>query len=213
MPSKIDNFLTTRFSLPRNDQTDAPSSWFSTQVERWASSKYTPINTMTKEAITTLQAFHDRRLDAASAAQQITAPISTSPVPDLGTYSDDSAALTSFWHVLTTALVEWPRTRTDDLLALLTAIGAQPQPGGIHQGQATDPDGKAPLTWSTWPYFGLVWYGASSRQPQQADREGAAAELSSEDARVHEAAQAVYARLMELEARLVEAGILKPKAG
>jgi len=169
-------------------------AWFDAKRAKYsASSENETLRAIVREEIDALQLFYDRdvKSTAAEIARKITRPISTSPVPALGTYSDETVALITLWHVLREALVEWPSSYESDILNILSAIGQLPKSVQIHNGEATDAEtGTQPLIWDTFPYFSFVW---SESMP-----EPSTGRLSQEE----------YARQRVIEARLKATRVL-----
>ncbi|KAF2722597.1 hypothetical protein K431DRAFT_283736 [Polychaeton citri CBS 116435] len=190
--------LHNHYTLPKDDQQQTvDASWFDTQQKRWSRANEAIHGFLTEE-MKALQAFHDGKATAEETAHAITRPISTSPVPSLGTYSDESVAIADLWRLLMTALMEWPSCRTPDLLELLSAIGKVPDK--VHSGEATNDTGEEQLEWSTYPYIGMVWYGANELEPGQIVKQ-------SPDAATLETARTIYLRQREIDAQLIARGV------
>lgn len=185
--------LHDHYTLPNEDQRTVDPGWFDSQIQRWSSSKHGVLRSWLDEEVKALKAFHDGTTEVEETAHAISRPISTSSVPSLGTYSDESVALTNLWNVLTTALMEWPSVRIPDLFALIGAMGKVPDK--IHLGEATDSKGEQQLTWATHPYLGMVWYEASSLQPGEIVQQ-------SPDAPALEKARAIFLKQRDIEAQL-----------
>lgn len=56
--------------------------------------------------VNALEAFHDARMNADEAALSMTRPLSVSPVPALGDYSDEILAVCKLWRVIIAAPIE-----------------------------------------------------------------------------------------------------------
>jgi hypothetical protein len=97
----------------------------------------------------------------------MTHPLSISPVPELGTYSDQILAVCNLWRVIIAALMEWPSTLALEIFTLLDAIAKAP--GEIHRCEAVDDDDGEKLTWAQFPYFGMIWHESTwaDSQPGQ----------------------------------------------
>lgn len=121
----------------------------------------------------------------------MTHSISTSSVPDVGSYSNEIMGVGTLWKILIFALIEWPITRTPDVLSLLAAIAEVPDI--IHNGEAADEDGK-PWRWSQFPYFSLYW-------PNHY-RPGEICRRCSDEGELA-AARRLYLRVKDLEAQLI----------
>ncbi|ODM20653.1 hypothetical protein SI65_03706 [Aspergillus cristatus] len=65
-------------------------------------------------------------------------------------------------ELLVDALIEWPSSRTPDLIALLTAISKTPD--NLHRGEALNYDDEL-LTWDGVPYINMVWRDANWMTP------------------------------------------------
>ena len=135
------------------------------------------------------------------AAQAITRPISTSPIPYIGGYNDEICALVNLWDILVTSLVEWPSSRTPDLIALLTAISETPDT--LHQGTALDDDGKA-MTWNGLPYFSMPWYDSHWMDPEDIIKECP----DDDDGSTRRRFRDNYLKTQDVEAQLVAAGLV-----
>lgn len=194
------------YSLLEDNATTVPEQWFEDQLTRH---KYTiPLfKGCQHQGIAALRDYHSGKLNATDAAHAITSPITNSPAPDLGGYSDEITAVCNLWALLTDALVEWPPSRTEGLVALLVAISKVP--GELHRGEATDDD-EQPLTWDGCPYIGMIWSDSTWMTPGDlvmrtpvADDGGAA----------RQRARRLYIKQHDIEARLVREGILQPWRG
>jgi hypothetical protein len=141
------------------------------------------------------KAFHDSHMNADEAALTMTRPISTSPVPALGSYSDEILAVCDLWHVIIAALIEWPSGRTPDIFVLLDAMAKVP--GKLHNGEAIDHDGEK-LTWARFPYFSFTWHESIGEdlQPGQICRQYSESTLLA-------SARRLYLRMKDIEAQLV----------
>lgn len=147
-----------------------------------------------------LRAFHDAHMNADEAALSMTYPLSNSPVPALGGYSDDILAVDNLWRLIIAALMEWPSTRVPEIFTLLSAIGKAP--GNIHKGEAVDEGVK--LTWAQFPYFGLTWNECTGAdiQPGQICRQYS-------DSTLGALARELYLKIKDIEAQLVAKHVLK----
>lgn len=190
-----------RFVLPREDQHDVDPAWFERQKQRSAQSP--SLRDWYTIQVNALKEFHDARVNADEAALSMTHPISASPVPALGTYSDEIAAICNLWPVIISALIEWPSTRIPEIFTLLDAIAKAP--GDIHKGEALDDDGEK-LIWAKHPYFGMVWYEMTwaDFQPGQIYRQYS-------DSNLEALAQArrLYLKTKDIEAQLVAKHVLR----
>lgn len=141
-------------------------------------------------------------MTADEAALSMTHPLSTSPVPKLGGYSDDVLAVGNLWRVIITALMEWPSAKIPDIFTLLDAIAKVP--GNIHQGEALDDEGER-LTWADFPYFGMIWHESTGAdiQPGQICRQ------YSNDPNLLALARKLYLKIKDIEAQLIAKHVLK----
>jgi hypothetical protein len=87
-----------RFKLPREDQHDVDPAWFDQQKRRSVQGNDSSLRDWLATAVSALKAFHDAHLDADEAALCMIDPLSTSPVPALGGYSDHTLGLSNFQH-------------------------------------------------------------------------------------------------------------------
>lgn len=186
-----------RFTLPRDDQHDVDAAWFDKQKQRRVQKNDPTLRGWLAEEVDALRAFHDGHANADETASAMTRPISTSPVPDLGGYSDEILAVGTLWLLIITALVEWPSARTPDLFTLLDAIAKVPDK--FHKGEATDGDGGQ-LTWDQIPYFTMYWPG--DIQPGQICRR------CPDEASLASALR-LYLRIKDIEAQLVARHVMK----
>jgi len=175
----------------------APPAWFDEQRTRYKSTNDTLLGYLYTE-IDVLKSFHDRKLGCDEAAHAITRPICESPVPELGTYEDEIHALCHLWRLYKDALVEWPSTRTQELIKLGVAISKTPDI--VHNGEATDDD-EQPLTWECLPYFSMVWTDAHWMLPKHILKK-------KKDIAARRRARDVYIKQQKVEAQLVMAEIL-----
>ncbi|RJE25725.1 hypothetical protein PHISCL_01913 [Aspergillus sclerotialis] len=190
----------TKYSLiPEGHQ--VPQAWFDTPIQNYRG-KSEFLKSILAEQIAALQAFYLYQISPDEAAQAITRPISNSSIPELGTYSDEIAALVRLWKVLVKALIEWPPSRTPDLIALLTAISNIPD--YIHRGEAIEEDGR-PLAWSGLPYLGMPWRDSHWMEPSDI------AEACSNDEVARQHSRDNYLKQQDVEAQLVGAGIFDMK--
>lgn len=131
----------------------------------------------------------------------MTHPLSASPVPALGGYSDHILALGNLWRVMIAALMEWPSTRAPEIFTLLNAIAKAP--GNIYKGEAVDDEGEK-LTWAQFPYFGMIWHESTGAdiQPGQICRQYSDPNLSP-------LARKLYLKIKDIEAQLVAKHVLR----
>ncbi|KAJ4110298.1 hypothetical protein NW768_012058 [Fusarium equiseti] len=188
------------YSLIHEDANHVPSAWFDKQRSRYKSTNDISLGYLYTE-IDVMKSFHNGQLGCDEAAHPITRPICESPVPRLGTYEDEIHALCHLWRLYKDALIEWPSSRTPDLIKFGIAISKTPDI--VHNGEATDDD-EHPLTWECLPYFGMVWTDAHWMLPKdilkkQKDMDTAAARRQARD---------VYVKQQNGEAQLVMADIL-----
>ncbi|KAJ3571011.1 hypothetical protein NPX13_g5536 [Xylaria arbuscula] len=154
-----------------NEDQPVPQAWFDAQADQSQGKPHqqaalATLKSFHDEYIKILKSYHDGNLTAGEAANMITRPISTSPVPELGDYSDHATALCRLWRLLVRALIEWPSSRTPDLVSLLTAISRVPD--NIHRGEVFDDtanDVDKPLTWRSLPWLIMVWSDKHWMQP------------------------------------------------
>jgi hypothetical protein len=104
-----------RFELPREDQHDVDPVWFERQKQRPVRRHDPSLRDWLAQQVNALKAFHDAHMNADEAALVMTHPLSTSPVPELGTYSDEIMAVCNLWRVIIPALREWPSTRASEV--------------------------------------------------------------------------------------------------
>lgn len=190
------------FVLPREDQHDVDPAWFERQRQR--SVENLSLRDWRNTQIDALKVFHSDT-DANKAALSMTHPISVSPIPELGGYSDEIVAVCELWQIIIAALIEWPSTRIPEIFTLLDAI--RKAPGDIHKGEAIGDDGEK-LTWAQLPYFGLVWYEAGTcadLQPGQICRQYP--DLTTLDGLAQ--ARKLYLKKKDIEAQLVTKHVLR----
>ena len=190
-----------RFTLPEEGQHDADPAWFERQKQRPVQSNDASLRDWLATEVDALKAFHDAHTNAEEAALHMTRPLSASPVPALGGYSDHTLALGNLWRVAIAALMEWPSTRTPEVFTLLDAIAKVP--GNIHKGEAVDDEGEQ-LTWAQFPYFGMIWHESTGTdiQPGQICRQYPDSALGALQARK------LYLRVKNVEAQLVAKHVL-----
>lgn len=190
-----------RFQLSKEDQHGVDPAWFEQQKQRSVQSHDPSLRDWLAAQVNALEAFHDARMDFDEAALFMTYPLSVSPVPALGGYSDEILAICNLWRVIIAALIEWPSTRIPEIFTLLGAIAKTPD--NIHQGEAVDDEGEK-LAWATLPYFGMVWHESTGAdfQPGQICRQ------YSESASGVLQARKLYLKIKEIEAQLVVKHIL-----
>lgn len=180
-----------------------PQSWFDAHIKNYrGNTEYTEwFKSVLAEELAVLQAFYSYQKSPSEAAHDITRPISNSPVPNLGSYSDEIVALCHLWDVLVTALIEWPSSRTPDLIALLTAISNTPDK--IHRGEATNDDNTL-LSWNRLPYIHMIWSDSNWMDPEDIIEECSKRD-DYEAARQH--GRDNYLKTQDVEAQLVAAGV------
>jgi hypothetical protein len=122
--------------------------WFQSQLNRYEKNAY---KACYEEEVAALQAFYNGETGIEQAATAITRPITNSPIHDLGGYSDDAVAICQLWSLFRCALIEWPQSRTADLVALLSATTRVTDL--IHRGKLLDDDDEKPLSWAEHPFF------------------------------------------------------------
>jgi hypothetical protein len=193
-------FFHDRFQLPREDQHDVDPAWFERQKQRSVPSHDQSLRDWLVTEVDALKALYDDRIDANEAALSMTHPVSSSPIPALGGYSDDTLALGNLWRLVIGALIEWPSTLTPKIFMLLDAIAKAP--GNIHEGEAVD-EGK-PLIWAQFPYFGMTWYESTGAdiQPGQICRQYSDSPSGALKART------LYLKMKDIEAQLVAKQVL-----
>jgi hypothetical protein len=187
-----------RHTLCSEDSSLIEEHWFELQLNRY---KHNAYKACYSEEVAALKAFYNSETSIEQAATAITRPISNSSIQDLGGYSDDAVAICQLWNLLRYALIEWPHSRTTDLVALLSAMTKVTDL--VHRGELLDDDDK-PLLWVDHPFFHMVWSDAFWRTPGQVARQAT-------DARSRVHARNVYIKQQDVEARLVAAGILECK--
>jgi hypothetical protein len=173
--------------------------WFQSQLNRYEKNAY---KACYEEEVAALQAFYNGETGIEQAATAITRPITNSPIHDLGGYSDDAVAICQLWSLFRCALIEWPQSRTADLVALLSATTRVTDL--IHRGKLLDDDDEKPLSWAEHPFFQMVWSDSFWRTPGQIARQATDAA-----SRQHE--REVYIKQQDVEARLVAVGIFQCK--
>ncbi|CAJ2505172.1 Uu.00g125660.m01.CDS01 [Anthostomella pinea] len=193
VPADPAHHFYNRFKLPQDDgQHHLDPAWFDRQKQRHVEKDDPSLRRWLVDEVNILKAFHDGDTDAEETAHDITRPISTSSVPDLGGYSDGILASNGLWFVLITALIEWPCERIADLLALLDAIARIPDK--IHKGEVIGDEHGDALSWSGFPYFALSW--PDDLQPGQICRQ-------CPDAAARALARRLYLKIRDIEAQLV----------
>lgn len=189
-----------RFNLPKDDQHVVDPAWFEGQKQRRVQNNDSSLRDWLAEEVDAFKSFHDGHMNADEVALTMTRPISTSPVPALGGYSDEILAVGNLWRVIIAALVEWPSARTPDIFALLDAMAKVS--GKLHKGEAIDHDGEK-LTWARFSYFGFTWHESTGAglQPGQICRQYS-------DSTLLASARRLYLRLKDIEAQLVAKHVL-----
>ncbi|OJJ85104.1 DUF3632 domain-containing protein [Aspergillus glaucus CBS 516.65] len=193
--------MTNYSQVPEGQQVH--QAWFEAPVKNYrGNSEYTEwFKSILAEELAVLQAFHSYQKSPDEAAHDITRPISNSPVPNLGSYSDEIVALCHLWDVLVKALIEWPSSRTPDLIALLTAISNTPD--SLHRGEAIDDDDSL-LSWNRLPYIHMIWGDSHWMEPEDIVEECSKRD-DYEAARQH--GRDNYLKTQDVEAQLVAAGL------
>lgn len=79
----------SRFTLPPDDQNDIDASWFDKQKHRPVEKHDLTLRGWLNEQVDALRACHDGNISLRTAASIMTHSISTSSVPDVGSYSND----------------------------------------------------------------------------------------------------------------------------
>lgn len=177
--------------------------WFEAQLTRYNTRSDILRDTYLSAEIKALKDFHDGTTSTAEAAQAITRPISTNPVPSIGTSSDAIVPVTQLWRLYKDALVEWPSNRTQDLVTLGVAISELPD--HLHRGEALDDnDERSTLAWKDVPYIHMVWRDAHWQRPVDLVEK-----CKDDEARRH--ARDVYLKQQEVEAQLVAANLFEYK--
>lgn len=158
---------------------------------------------MMSDEVGVLKTYHDGESTVEEAAHAITRPISDSPVPDFShEYYPGEVKVCRLWDLFTDALVDWPSSRTPDLIALLAAILKIPDP--IHLGQVLDYGGSdKPALWcDVFGLFHMTWYDGQWEEPEDIA-------ARSQDAASWKHERALYVRKQDIEAQLVAAGLFK----
>ncbi|KAG9849624.1 hypothetical protein KCU98_g4807, partial [Aureobasidium melanogenum] len=83
----------SHFTLPTADQHDVDTAWFDKQKQRSVEKNDPRLREWLTIEVDALKAYHDGNEDADPTAATMTRSISSSPVLDLDTYSDDILAL------------------------------------------------------------------------------------------------------------------------
>lgn len=189
-----------RFALPRGDQHDVNPAWFERQKQRPVHRHDKSLGDWLAAEVDVLKAFHGARINADEAALSMTNPLSTSPVPALGGYSDDTLAVGNLWRVIIASLIEWPSTRVPEIFTLLSAIAEAP--GNLHKGEAVHDQGEK-FTWEQFPYFSLSWHEntIADMQPGQICRQYS-------DPKSVALARNLYLKMKDIEAQLTAKHVL-----
>jgi hypothetical protein len=189
------SYFTKPFTHPPADARHAHASWFMGQRLPQSSSK-SVVDDWHNESVVVLKAFHDDEKNAQETAFAITRPISSSPIPDLGSYSNESIPLTNLWGLFHRALLEWPANRVPDLFAVLEAIGKVPDK--LFHGEMTSDGGcDEPLTWAAFPYF-----AADLNDTHECMQPGQLCRMFPDPEAVA-TARTLYLRLQDMEAQCV----------
>jgi hypothetical protein len=187
------------YTLYSDNTSTIDEQWFEAQLKRYAKNAYKECY---EKEVSALKDFYHRKTNVERAAATITRPISEAPIQDLGGYSDDVIALSQLWTLLKNALIEWPTSRTPDLVALLSAMTKITE--SIHRGELLDEEDEKPVPWAGLPFIRMIWSDAFWRTPRQIARQAKNAA-----SRKHECE--VYVKQQDVEARLVAAGIFRCK--
>lgn len=189
-----------RFTSPKADQHDVDPAWFARQRQRSVHKHDPSLRDWLVAEVDALKAFHDAHIIADEAAFSMTHPLSTSSIPALGGYSDDTLAVGDLWRVIIAALLEWPSARVPEIFILLNAIAKAP--GNLHKGEAVHNQGEK-FTWSQFPYFSLSWHEntIADFQPGQICRP-----YSNSDSVA--LARNLYLKMKDIEAQLVAKHVL-----
>lgn len=180
-----------------------PASWFEAQLTRYSTRTDILRDRYLSAEIKALKSLHDGASSATEAAQAIARPISTTPVPSIGTSSDAIVPVTQLWRLFKDALVEWPTNSTQDLVALGVAISELPD--HLHRGEALDDDDeRKSLVWKDLPYIHMVWRDAHWQRPIDLVEK-----CKDDEARRH--ARDVYLKQQDVEAQLVAADLFQYK--
>ena len=186
-----------RYVLPDEKATGVSVEWFSSQRTRYPV-KNEHLKRYLVAELDALESFHNGTTCTEDAAKAITQPIVDGPIPNLNSYSDDITAMVQLWdYIFRDALMEWPPSRTKDLIHLLSAISEIKSPP--HQGRAMDEE--EPLTWHGLPYFVMAWSDAHWMSPGQITRR---CKTSTE----RDVARQKYIHQLSIESQLVAAGYL-----
>jgi hypothetical protein len=188
------------FTLYSESSSLVDEQWFESQLNRFTQNHY--YKTCYVAEVAALKAFYSGETSVEQAATAITQPISQSPIFRPGDYSDDVVALYQLWTLLIDALVEWPPSRTADLVALFSAMTKVTDL--IHRGEILDENCENPSTWAEHPYFHMVWSDKFWRTPGQVARQ--ATNVASRKYQLE-----LYIKQQDVDARLVAVGILECK--
>lgn len=187
------------YTLYPENSSSIGEQWFELQLDRHGKKAY---KACYGEEVAALKAFYDGKTSIEQSATAVTQPISKSPIQEFGDYSDDAVALCQLWDLLKNALIEWPPSRTADLIALLSAMTKVTDL--IHRGELLDDNNEKPRSWAELPWFHMIWFDDFWRRPGQIARQAMDAA-----SRQHECE--VYIKQQDVEARLVAAGIFECK--
>jgi hypothetical protein len=187
------------YKLYSEGPTTIYEEWFEVQLKHYAKNAY---KACYEGEVAALKDFYYGKTNVEQAAAAITQPISEAPMQELGGYSDDAIALGQLWTLLKDALVEWPASRTPDLVALLSAMTKVTDP--IHRGEFLDDADEKPVPWSKLPFIRMIWSDAFWRTPGQIARRA-------KDAASRKHEREVYVKQQDVEAQLVAAGIFQCK--
>ena len=187
------------YTLYSESSPSIDEQWFEAQLKRYEKNAYKECY---GEEVAALKDFYNGKTNAEQAATAITQPISKSPIQDSGGYSDDAVALHHLWTLFKNALIEWPSSRTPDLVALLSAMTKVTD--AIHRGELLDDTDEKPEPWAELPWFRMIWSDAFWRTPGQIARQA-------EDAASRKHECEVYIKQQDVEARLVATGIFECK--
>lgn len=101
------------FMLPAADQHDVDAAWLDRQKQLSVEKNDPRLRKWLIEEVDALKAYHDGHANAEQTAASMTHPISTSPVLDLNSYSNNILGLSNLWRLLINALIDGlPNTHT-----------------------------------------------------------------------------------------------------
>lgn len=186
-----------RYTLLDNNLSNIPQDWFEARLRR-RQNRHPALESCFTQEVRALQAYQDGEHSLAQAAQAITRPISSTPIPHHGGDSDDVTAVCQLWDLLIDALVEWPTHLVPSLIALIVEISKTPDP--IHRGETIEDE--EPLSWKTLPLMYMCWYDSFWQSPGDMVKKA-------RDFPERERARAIYLKAQDAEAQLIAAGFLR----